>query len=400
MVLSSGEASSTSGTTVTCPSCGSAVHEGDFCGACGAHLTSAGPTGPRHHAFAANPAEHVFHLSAISTLLPHLPHRGTLPFRLALLIGSVVLIVLGLLRLTGPSIAFAAALIPLLYLTYLYEVQVYADEPWRVVGATLVLGLLLGLPWAYVTGPIVTHTLILATNDVASPERILLTGVLFPLVAQLLMLIGPLILRYTRHFTEALDGFTFAAASALGFTFATTIVELWPQLQAGPVSSLPVTTTVLAVIQRGLLIPIINASTTGLIGAAIWTRRGTLATGGAPWVTSRGLAIAVAMAAQVSLGLVSSLVVSPIYAVAGFGLVAVVLLFWVRIALHHMLLAEAAEVSPGPDMVCSHCHRIVPRMAFCPHCGVATRSTPKSERLRPIDTSHVDSRTPASPGTG
>jgi hypothetical protein len=52
----------------------------------------------------------------------------------------------------------------------------------------------------------------------------------------------------------------------------------------------------------------------------------------------------------------------------------------VRVAIHHYLLAEAADAGTevGPMMPCSHCHYVVPRMSFCPHCGVATRSTPKS----------------------
>jgi hypothetical protein len=42
-----------------------------------------------------------------------------------------------------------------------------------------------------------------------------------------------------------------------------------------------------------------------------------------------------------------------------------------------MLLAEAAEVPVGPPLTCAHCHRVVPRMAFCPHCGIAVGATPK-----------------------
>ena len=53
------------------------------------------------------------------------------------------------------------------------------------------------------------------------------------------------------------------------------------------------------------------------------------------------------------------------------------MLFAVRVAIHHMLLAEAVDVPEGPILPCTHCRRLVPRMAFCPHCGIATRATPK-----------------------
>ena len=70
----------------------------------------------------------------------------------------------------------------------------------------------------------------------APAGRILLVAVLFPLAAQLLMLIGPLILRVTRPTKGVLDGFALGAASALGFVFASNVVYLAPELQSGPVA--------------------------------------------------------------------------------------------------------------------------------------------------------------------
>src|SRR5690348_1333707 len=90
---------------VRCSSCGRDVPEGEFCGACGAHLeTGHGVLARRYryHAFAANPAEHVLHPSVSSTLFPQLPHRRAVPFRLALLLAVGVLLVLSVLRWTGP----------------------------------------------------------------------------------------------------------------------------------------------------------------------------------------------------------------------------------------------------------------------------------------------------------
>ena len=76
---------------VHCPHCGMTVPEGDFCGHCGAHLTSASTS--RRHAFAAVPSESVAHLSIITTLFPHLPHRRGGAFRWALLGGSATVVV-------------------------------------------------------------------------------------------------------------------------------------------------------------------------------------------------------------------------------------------------------------------------------------------------------------------
>src|SRR4029077_10141995 len=77
---------------VLCPHCAMTVPEGDFCGHCGAHLTTASAT--RRHAFAAVPSESVAHLSVVSTLFPHLTHRRGGAFRWTLVGGSVVVVLL------------------------------------------------------------------------------------------------------------------------------------------------------------------------------------------------------------------------------------------------------------------------------------------------------------------
>ncbi len=364
----------------TCHACERTVPEGEFCGACGAHLTRDMPRSAyRHHAFAANPAEHVLHLRVVSTLFPHLPHRRTAPFQIALIVAAALLLVLGVLRLTGPSVAAASIAVPILYLVYLYEVEVYEDEPVRVIGSTFLLGLLLGIPWSIFVGPIITRAY--TDNEILGFDwsRTLTAGVLLPLIAQLLMLSGALVLYLTRRFDEALDGFTFGAATALGFTLAVTFVNLLPEVSTGFVSRASSQTSAIDVLQRGLLLPVLNASTTGLIGGALWLRRRRvrpLAAHG--WTTKLVTAILVAVIVQVALGLVDISFHDLGLTLAALVGLALLLLLAVRIALHHMLLAEAVEVQIGPDTPCFHCYRIVPRMAFCPHCGIATRATPKS----------------------
>ncbi|MEP7104785.1 MAG: PrsW family glutamic-type intramembrane protease [Chloroflexota bacterium] len=365
---------------VTCPSCEREVPPGEFCGVCGAHLFSESGAGGRRHAFAAHPGEHVVHLSVISTMLPHLPHRRSAPFRIALVVVVALLAGLGFLRLTGPAIAVSVLAIPILYLVYLYEVEVYADEPVLIIGLTFVVGAVLGVPWALVTGPIVTQQLVTNLTQTPSLQSVVLAGILLPLVAQVLMLVGPLIIYVTRRFyDEALDGFTFGVACALGFTLTTTLIELWPELANGAITPTTSVINALDVVQRGLLVPLLNASTTGLIAGALWLRRGEMRRDVAHGLfSSVPSAIAIAAILQASLGVVDVSISGSAIVVMIYVLAVVLLLFWVRIAIHHMLLAEAVDVEIGPLAPCSHCHRMVPRMAFCPHCGIATRATPKS----------------------
>ncbi|MGH2409684.1 MAG: PrsW family glutamic-type intramembrane protease, partial [Chloroflexota bacterium] len=246
--------------TSPCPVCEREVPDGAYCGACGAHL--AGPSGAtphRHQAYAADPAQHMIYPSVISTLFPHIPHRRMLPFQVALAVTTALLVGLGLLRWTGPSIALASLAVPLLYLVYLYEVEVYEDEPVVVIGATLAFGAVLGAIWASFSGPVLTRILVQDTLFGASFSRILEGGVLLPLAAQALMLAGALALFTRRRYDEALDGFTFGAAGALGFAAAGTLVNLLPSLQDGLISSASVTDSLLVILKRGLCVPLVNA---------------------------------------------------------------------------------------------------------------------------------------------
>ena len=362
-----------------CPDCSVTVPAGEFCGACGAHLSSR--TGSRLHAFAAHPHEHVFHPGVVSTLLPHVPHRHAAPFRLGLLFGTALLVVLAVTGATPAAIATGCLLVPLLYLIYLYEAEVYEDEPVLVIGATFVLGFIIGLPWARLTEGYITSTLVANAAGQATPSKLLIAGVVLPLVAQALMLAGPLALYARRRYDEALDGFTFGAACALGFVLAVNLMNLWPQISQGTVSGGSLVDNVLPIFARGLLIPFMSASTSGLIAGALWLHRGkTRSLAAHFWTTKLPAVTLTAACVWVFLGLVNITVTATTTAVLIYAATAAALLFAVRVALHHMLLSEAVEVTVGPEFVCLNCHYVVPRMAFCPHCGIATRATVKGGR--------------------
>ena len=60
---------------------------------------------------------------------------------------------------------------------------------------------------------------------------------------------------------------------------------------------------------------------------------------------------------------------------------AAVALFLLRVGLHLALLHEAHdEIQSDEPLLCPHCGHVVPDMAFCPACGVATRASSRSSR--------------------
>ena len=289
------------------------------------------------------------------------------------------MVALGVSGLSGPAIATAAFLVPLLYLLYIFDVDVYGDDAVLVMCFTFGLGIVTGVIWAVFTSHDLTAMVIQHAMTGTSIKDDIVFGILLPLGAQVLMLVGAAAAYLWNQYDEVLDGFSAGVAGALGFTLASTMYNLWPELTQGMVSSAPVVNQTLLLLGRGILIPLIAGSATGLIAGAAWLRRSrarSLQAHG--WTTSLAAVIPFVAVMWAFLGLVNLLVESLAVVVAIYGAVAFVLVLAVRVALHHMLLAEAVDVRIGPDMVCMHCHHSVPRMAFCGTCGVATRATPKS----------------------
>ncbi|OLC24018.1 MAG: hypothetical protein AUG06_12040 [Actinobacteria bacterium 13_1_20CM_2_65_11] len=359
----------------------SMVPAGEFCGHCGAHLTRGDAF--RHGAFAAVPSEPVVHLSIVSTLFPHLPHRRGGAFRWALLAGSVAVVILAALHLFAPATIAAVFLLPVLYLLYLYEVEVYESEPWLLIGATMVAGAVLGYAFTTLTGEGVSRLAI--SGD--SGANVLIAGVIIPIVAQALMLVGPLFLYFVRsRMREPLDGLTFGAASALGFTLAMTLTAIWPLLAGPLVGSGSPLDWALRLLSAGILLMLINAGTTSVVTASIWLRRYDLRPSSRGWPASIFATVAVAVGAQIILGILTVVVPDLVLQVAVRGVVAVALLMYVRLVIHESLLVEGALHEIGPDAACPECHRIVPTMLFCPACGVA-RAAAKQTRMHSAEPS-------------
>jgi RNA polymerase subunit RPABC4/transcription elongation factor Spt4/RsiW-degrading membrane proteinase PrsW (M82 family) len=360
---------------VTCPHCGSLVPEGEFCGHCGAHLTEG--SARRTHAFAAVPTERVAHLSIITTLFPHLPHRRGAPFRAALVAGGVLVLFLAVLHLFAVATVAAALTLPALYLIYLYEVEVYESEPWLVIGATLVAGALLGLAFSNIAGSALARMVL--TGDTGT--AFVVAGVAIPVTAQALMLAGPLFLYVFRdRFREPLDGLTFGAASALGFTLASSLATFWPALAGPLVATGSPLDWALRLTRACLLVALVNASTTALVTAAVWMHRYDRRRTSRPAESSILATLVVAFGVQVALGMLE-FAVQDLAVQTGILLVAAAaLLLYLRRVIHDALLLEGAEHEIGPDSVCPECHRVVPTMAFCPACGAARSASSKHAR--------------------
>jgi hypothetical protein len=368
-----------------CEHCGRETPDGHYCAYCGADLTAQSHQAARRrpHSFAVNPREHVYHPAIVSTFFPHLGSLRAQQIRWFLLGGSIVLLLLAVGRYVPVAIVVAALLVPLLYLFYFYDVQIYQNEPIRVLAATFVLGAALGAALSLGVYRFVLGLYLPGFGP--SLEFVLVAGVALPLLGQLLMLVGPLLLFFARpRFDEVLDGLGFGVASGLGFAAAQSIVYSWV-LITGPFQEPGQPYAwVFPVVRISLLIPLVNAATTGLICAALWLRRD-------PQAPRRDLGRLASLPVALGLGVLGQVVPSLGSDLRGgqatdlvwYGGTLLVLVLLVRHVLHVGLVEKARSLGHGGLVRCPHCFHQVPDVPFCPHCGLAMRSTARRAR-RPL----------------
>ncbi|WP_102142262.1 zinc ribbon domain-containing protein [Mycobacterium hubeiense] len=374
--------------TMECRVCQTDVPAGTFCGLCGAFLTPQRGNGPdwlRIRAFGAAPGEHLLRLSVTSSLFPQLPQRSRSTFLVGLLVLLATLGVFTLLRLPAALIATAALGLPLLFLIYLQESDAFRDFPRRVLALTAALGVGLGVGWVLLTGTDFADSYDIPLGDQISEVHLFQHGLGVPIGGLILMLVPTLVVRLLRSpDRETLDGFVIGALGALTFTAAATLARLAPQLSAGMVDrARPMAGIMVEAGIRGVAVPLTAAAAGGLIGAALWFSRPPSKAHQHPGYVRIALALfgLAVLAIYAGLGLVDVARVPQMLQLAIHLAVALFALLMLRVGLHLALLHEEHdEIHADEPLLCPHCGHVVPDMAFCPACGVATRASSRSSR--------------------
>ncbi|BBW99402.1 hypothetical protein BST36_12000 [Mycolicibacterium moriokaense] len=373
--------------TAECRICKTDVPAGEYCGLCGCHLQPRKGEGPdwlRLRDFGAAPNEHLLQPSLASSLFPHLTQRSRTAFRTGLVVLLACLIAFTLLRLPAALITVSALGLPVLYLIYLRESDAFRDFPIRTLLLTMALGIALAVGWVMLTGALVARHYEVGLGSAISGMRVLRDGIGIPLGGVILMLMPAVIVRLSRPPSrEALDGFMIGVLGALTFTAAATLTRLAPQFGTGVVSKRPMESLMVEAGIRGVAVPLIAAAAGGLIGAALWFTRPESKKDQHPGMVRLvlvGLASAI-LAVYLALGLVDVARFPQVLMLVLYLLLAVVAVLVLRVGLHLALLHEAHdEIQSDEPLLCTHCGHVVPDMAFCPACGVATRASSRSSR--------------------
>jgi RsiW-degrading membrane proteinase PrsW (M82 family) len=370
-----------------CPHCGVETPIAHFCGACGAHLAGEGNTATnRGHSYAAFPEESVLRLGVTTSLFPHLSHGSKVVFRAAVGIITVLLVALALAGVQAPVIAVAAFGIPILFVLYVVEIDESSDSSylWPVT-VLLFIGGGLGIGWGLIGGHYVNEALGPSLSFSLTDARSLAAAVVVPAVGVLLMVIPLTLFRWRGdRSAEALDGFIYGSACAMGFSLAATITQLSSLLAQGQFSDQPFTSVLTQAVVRGISSPLIASLTIALVGATIWTSRRSDLSANRTWLTSTLVALVITFCLEIGLGFCDIVQLSDAELILVHVSVVGLAIFGVRLCLHHILLLEQNVTTIGQPHACPHCLHLVPIMAFCPQCGVATRATAPRHRMRAL----------------
>jgi len=359
-----------------CPHCGQTVPHLHFCVRCGSPLDGFA----RRHEFAAHPGEPVQAIRLFSTLFPHLPAAGYASFRAAFLLGIAFIAALAIAGFYPIALVAAAILVPILFVLYFIEVDLYERAPLTIIVATLA--------WGVAVGAVLGAAGRLAGSSAAIDSGTSLTGAIpgaigLALLGAALATLGPLALIRHPAFNDVLDGATFGAISGAVYASAFGVVRASDLLMGGLRPGGDPWPWLARLATLGVAQPVLLATIVGSICAAFWLRyrapvndRRALGPLGIPLVTivAAVVLLALSASARVQLPLLAGLVVTAVAAALG--------LLWLRGAIHLGLLEEANESGIGPPTRCPNCGRMTPGHTFCGWCGISLQALPKSTRTR------------------
>jgi hypothetical protein len=378
-----------------CSRCQSPVPEvAHFCHHCGQDLV-AGEGGGRRR-FALQPDEPVASFALISSIMPREAGRHPQTYRTAFTITLVAALVAAIFGAMPIAVLIAAFAIPIVYITYLYDVNLWEDAPLTVTGLAFGLtGLAAALFTALWTGLLPLTTTLRGPNGdlLGGPHwgTFLILAILVPVVGEAIRQVGPVLLASRPAFDDLMDGVTFGVVSGVAYACFDTLVRHWALLTGGLVEPQPAQFASLVFLE-GFVKPLVMGTATGL-AVAEFSGLGKGYDGFTPRYFG-GVALAIGANVLYSTGIYllgyvgSPNVALPLQVLWGL-LILGGLIIRLRTVLQTGLLEgalEAAARAEQPDETelgfCVRCEMpLLPGSAFCSACGVSMRARAKSPAM-------------------
>jgi len=381
-----------------------------FCFRCGTVLRGADSADRRRrHAYAIQPGEGVHQFALVSTIMPHTNRRAADHYRWALLAGAAIVLLFTVAGLLPAAIVGAAFLVPVVYVVYLYDVNLWEDTPLPVVLALFLLTGLASLIVSLIWFQLVFRTELLALfRAVDTPAGLggmpigpfLLFALVLPLLATVVMNVGPVLLARRAAFDDMIDGFTLGVASGVAYAAFEMVVAFGAVFRSVHVQTTDNLGSWLVIILNLMIVKSLIYGTGAGIAVASFSGKGEGYDGFKPPYYS-GFALAAAANVLYWVGV-------RIFAYADFGqalsllwgvAILAVLMLRARLLLQTALLEAAVEdaavhrrhrAATTESGFCPECEMaLLPDSMFCVVCGTSVRATtsPGRRSIREASTS-------------
>ncbi len=401
---------------MNCPRCHAELPDvAHFCHVCGQDVRSEDLT--RRRSFAAKPDEPVASFALVSTIMPRGAGERPQTYRIALTIAMAVALIAAIFGALPIAILVAAFAIPIVYIVYLYDVNLWEDEPIPVTGLafglTGVLTILFTILVMWLLRPELPTTSLDGTDLGGGPSvwTFLLVALVVPIVGEAIREIGPVLLASRPEFDDLMDGLTFGVVSGVAYACFDTIVRFWDLLVGGPVEADPGLWMSL-IFLHGFVKPLLLGTATG-IACAEYSGLGRGYDGFTPRYY-RGVVEAVL--ANIGfwggiylLSFVSNPTTSVVLSTGWSLLILGILILRVRNVLHTGLLEAALERSArdggigssGELQFCARCEMpLLDNASFCTACGTAVRAQAKPHKTAVSASVGADQSPGAASGSG
>ncbi len=381
-----------------------------FCHKCGASLRP-DASGVRTYAVASS--EGVNQFALISTIMPHTSRETADNYRWAMIISSVLIIGAAALGLLPIAIAAAAFLIPLTYLVYIYDVNLWEDTPAAVVlglffvtGALAILVSLIFFVWVFDND---FQSLVAGGRggiDSLSISALLIFAVLLPVVAEVVKNLPGVLLARLPQFDDMIDGLTFGIAAGTAYAAFETIVlyrDVFTSETFRTESGLA--SWIVVVVNLMVVKSLIYGTATG-IAVAAFSGKGEGYDGFTSfYLKNFALAAGVNVAYWLGVRLLSYVPFGQALGLIWGFVILGVLIIRIRVMMQAALLEAAIEDAAKPDAsardtfvetFCPECENmLLVGSQFCIACGASVRSTSHQTRKQ-MNTEHANA--PAADG--